>query len=942
VVQAPEGAVRIGDGSVGTIGRGSELASIARFIEASSDGPRSLVIRGDPGIGKSTLWSDGVEAADRTGYRVMSCRPALPEADLPYLALSDLLTDVPEVALAELPTPQRRALEAALLRIDDEGPPLQQRAVCAAILTTLQVCARSGPMLIAIDDAQWLDPPSTRVLRFAIRRLPPTPICIMVAIRSGSSEEDPLGLRLALPADRIAEFELGALDPDALDQVVRQRVDANLPGPTLRRIERTSGGNPFFAIELGRLLIGDHVVAGNQPLPVPRSLTELLSSRLQDISEPLGEALLIASALSRPTVDLVLAASTNASTAFAGLERGVEAGLIRMSNGAIRFAHPLYASVVYSHASEGQLSRLHSRLALVVADPEERARHLGFAVTGPDESVAAAMDEAARRAAVRGAQDAAALFKEQAARLTPPHDARNAARLLLDAADHHVASGDPSRARALIEEIVSRSEAGPTRARALHRLARARALEEGFGDAPRLLRQALDEAGEELPLRAAIERDMVFSLNQLGALREALPHARSGLKAAEASRQPVLIAEALDHLCMAEFLVGEGLDPGLLDRAIELDLQVGPAPVLEHPGMGTGRLPLAITLKWMDRFAEARDLLTSLYRDHVEHGDEGSLTPVLFGLGELECWTGNWEAARRYAGEAHAVAARIGQPITERIALSLDSMVDTYVGNVDAARANAEASLGSSDRVDDPRFLIRDLKTLGLLELSLGRAKEAALYLDRALGLEQRAGYDPAALRLVPDAIEAMLALGRIDDAAPLVDDLEKHGLRFDRPWSLATGARCRGILEASVGDMAAAETALERALGEHERLPDPFERARTQLAIGVVLRRDKQKRRARESLGRALAKFEELGAALWAERTRTELARIGGRAPSPLELTPTERQIADLVVQGLTNREVGASLFVSEKTVETNLTRIYRKMSVTSRRELSRLLRSR
>jgi len=934
--------VTIEDGSAGTIGRGSELASIARFVEASSDGPCSLVIRGDPGIGKSTLWNEGVEAARRAGHRVMVSRPALPEADLPYLGLSDLLADVPDDALAGLPDPQRRALEAAMLRIDGDGPSLQQRAVCAALLTTLQASARPEPTIVAIDDVQWLDPPSARVLRFAIRRLSPAPIGIMVAIRSGSPEEDPLGLRLALPADRIDEVSVGPLDARALGQLLIARVGAQLPGPTLRRIEQTSGGNPFFAIELGRVLRDrDSATTQGQPLPVPRSLTDLLNARLDDVGRPGNEALLIASALSRPTVDLVLAAATDARAASEGLDRGAEAGLIGVSDGAVRFAHPLYASVVYSHASEVELRRLHERLALVVADPEERARHLGLAATGPDEKVAAAMDGAARRAAARGAQDAAAVFMEQAARLTPPGAAQDATRRRLDAADHHVASGDTVRARVLLEEIVTTSEAGTTRARALHRLTRVRVLEQGFGVAPALLRQALDEVGDDLPLRVAIERDMVFTLNQLGDLREALPHARGGLEAAEASGQPVLIAEALDHLCMAEFLVGEGLDPGLLERAITLDREVGLAPVLEHPGMGTGRLPLAVTLKWMDRFGEARELLTSLYRDHIEHGDEGALTSVLFGLGELECWAGNWDEARRFADEGHAVAARTAQAVTERVALSLEAMVDACEGNADAARANAGASLDASDRVQDPRFLIRDRKTLGLLELSLGRAEGAADHLDRALELERRAGYDPAVLRVVPDAIEAKLALGKLDEARPLVEDLERHGRRFDRPWSLATGARCRGLLDAAAGDLAAAEAALERALVAHERLPDPLERARTHLALGVVLRRSRQKRRARESMGRALAIFEELGAALWATRTQIELGRIGGRAPSPHELTPTERQIAELVAQGLTNREVGASLFVSEKTVETNLTRIYRKLGVTSRRELTKRLRS-
>lgn len=922
--------------SVDTVGRDVELASVVRFIEQVPDGPRSLVLRGEPGIGKSTLWNEGLDAARHGGYRVMRTRPARSEADLPYLGLGDLLADVPDDDLVDLPAPQRRALEAAMLRVEGDGPSLQQRAVCAAVLTMLQASVRTGTTILAIDDVQWLDAPSAHVLRFAIRRLPPTPIGVMVAIRSGSDDEDPLALRAALPIDRLEEILLGPLDTRSLDRLLRVRLGVQLPGPMLRRIVRTSAGNPFFAIELARSLReADGAIAQGRPLPAPRSLDDLLGARVRDASVPGSDALLIASALSRPTVDLVLAASADARAAADGLDRGIERGLIVVSAGDVRFTHPMFASVVYSRASPVEIRRLHERLALVVADPEERARHLGLAATGPDDEVARAMDGAARRAAGRGAQDAAAVFMEQAADLTPSHAVQDATRRRLDAADHHVASGDTARARVLLEEIVATLDAGTTRARALHRLTRVRVLEEGFGSAGDLLRQALEEVGDDLRLRVAIERDMAFTLNQLGDLTGAVRSARACLATAETVGDPVLIAEALDHSCMAEFLVGEGLDPGLLDRAMTLDRQVGPAPLLEHPGMGTGRLPLAVTLKWMDRFDEARALLASLYRDHVERGDEGALTAVLFGLGELECWAGNWLEARRLADEGHAVAERTGQAVTELVARSLEAMVDACVGDVDAARANAGASLDGAARVYDPRFEIRDLKTLGFVDLSLGRAEDAAASLDRALELERRAGYDPAALRVVPDAIEARVTLGRLEDARELVDGLEANGRRFDRPWALATGARCRGLLEAATGDVIAAQRALERALVHHARLPDPLELARTHLALGTVLRRAKQKRRARESLERALEIFGELGAATWAERTRVELGRIGGRTTSPLELTPSERQIAELVAQGLTNREVGAALFVSEKTVETNLTRIYRKLGVTSRREL-------
>jgi AAA ATPase domain len=529
------------DGYAGAIGRGPELGSIARFLAAVPTGPSALVILGEAGIGKTTLWNEAVAAARQGSCTVLSCRPAHAEARLPYLVLGDLFAGISDQILSELPVPQRKALEIALLRIEGEGHPLQQRAVSAAVLSTLVMLARSAPTLVAIDDAQWLDSPSSRVLRFAIRRITPAPIGILVAIRSASIDDDPLNLGSALPAARLSRLTVGPLGLRALDRLLRSRLDTAFPGPTLRRLEETSGGNPFFALELGRVLLDSeaHAVAG-QPLPAPQSLTELLIGRLLRLPRAAREALLVASAVSRPTTDLVLAASAAPEAAADPLERAAAAGLISLRDGSVRFTHPLLASVVYSQSSAAELRRLHRRLADLVADPEERARHLGLGADGPDETVAAAIDVAAARAAARGAPDAAAALLEQAARLTPPAATSDVSRRKLDAADRHVAAGDTARARALLEEVLATAAAGVLRARALHRLSRVRSLEGGFGAAPPLLRQALEEVGEDLPLRVAIERDLAFALLQVGGLSEAVGHARAGLQAAEASGQPVL------------------------------------------------------------------------------------------------------------------------------------------------------------------------------------------------------------------------------------------------------------------------------------------------------------------------------------------------------------------------------------------------------------------
>jgi DNA-binding CsgD family transcriptional regulator len=233
-----------------------------------------------------------------------------------------------------------------------------------------------------------------------------------------------------------------------------------------------------------------------------------------------------------------------------------------------------------------------------------------------------------------------------------------------------------------------------------------------------------------------------------------------------------------------------------------------------------------------------------------------------------------------------------------------------------------------------------NLSALGFLELSLGNMKEA----DRVLwplaeGLLQAEPGEPGLLRFLPDEIEALVALGETDKARSLLEPALTRAKKFERAWALATAERCWGLLAASLGELPEALAAFDRALESHRMLDEPFELGRTLLAQGQAFRRSKKWRLARESLGRSLGIFEQLGAGLWADKARAEMARIGGRGPGPVGLTPTEQQVADLVASGLTNREVARALFLSVSTVEANLRRIYGKLGVRSRTELSRRL---
>jgi DNA-binding CsgD family transcriptional regulator len=760
---------------------------------------------------------------------------------------------------------------------------------------------------------------------------------VLVASRSSVSEDDRLALGDALPPARIDRLTVAPLDLSALDHILRSRFRTAFLGPTLRRLHETSGGNPLFAIELARSLLDpDANWVPGQPFPAPSSLPELLAARVARISPPTRRVLLAASALARPTVDLVLEATASDGGRRAWLDQAVDAEVVVVHGGAVRFTHPLLASVVYAEASEEERRRLHRRLASLVADPEERARHLGLSADAADGEIAATLECAALRAASRGAPDGAAVLLEQAVKLTPASSWDDVARRRLDAADQHIAAGDTSRARALLENVLSTTDAGPIRARALHRCARVSAVIGEFLAVPQLLHDALEHVGDDLALRASIERDFVWSLAQVGDVTLLLPHARAALDAAEASTDPALIAEALNHLCMAHCFAVGNVDPNLLDRAIRFHDQACNAPPPNHRAIAGGRLTLALALKWTDNLDQARELLVALQREHVEHGDEAALTPVLFHLGELECWAGNWRAAERLAKECHELAVRSDQPVAELRAMTLDAMVACFRGTTDAVSIST-ASLAAAEDAGDWSAMIRILKSLGVHELSIGDIEAAVDYFARAIAVTTSAGYDHRTVRIVPDAVEALIAAERLQEAAALAEKFERSGPRSHGPWGLATGARCRGLLQAATGHLAEAEASLQIAIREHQRLPRPYEQGRTLLTLGVVQRRLRQQRAARDSLNEARRIFETLGAARWTERAHAELARIAGRAANPLALTPTEEQVATLVADGRTNHEVAAALFISVKTVEANLTRIYRKLGMSSRRELTR-----
>jgi predicted ATPase len=401
------------------IGRESELVALWRFLDSIHAGPAALLLSGDPGIGKTTVWKEGVEGALQKSYHLLTSRPVEAETRFSYAALGDLLEPAIEEALPTLPGPQRHALDVALLRAASSGARPNQRAVCLAVLGCLRSLASSAPVVVAIDDVQWIDLPSARVLQFVVRRLKQEPVGLLTAMRGAGLAEDPLHVASAFPQERVHEVRIGALSVDALDQVLRARLGTGFPRPTLLHLNEMSGGNPFFALEIGLALLrrGGDVAAG-KPLPIPHRLQELIEDRLAGLPSRSVQALEVVSALSAPTLDLVAAAMVPSRGVDGRLGPAIDHMVVEVEGGRIRFTHPLFASAIYQAMPQVQRQKLHAKLAGVVTDPEERARHLALSVEGPDAAVSDALEEAARRAASRGAPQSAAELWEMARRAT--------------------------------------------------------------------------------------------------------------------------------------------------------------------------------------------------------------------------------------------------------------------------------------------------------------------------------------------------------------------------------------------------------------------------------------------------------------------------------------------------------------------------------------------
>jgi DNA-binding CsgD family transcriptional regulator len=913
----------------GVFGRGRELGAVAAFLDGLPSGPSGLLLEGEAGIGKTTVWAAGIADAAARSYLVLSSRAAESEATLSFAALGDLLDGVLERVLGELPAPQQDALQVALLLKDPTGSPLEHRAVCAAFLGVVRRLADQGPVVIAIDDLQWLDRPSAVTLGYALRRLGKEPVGLLASVRVGAGGP-PASVAVArLAAGQVEHLPIGPLAPADYEAAIRASAGDRISRLSIRRLFEASGGNLFYGLELARALgrMDTELLAGD-PLPVPAGLHGVLSSRVEALPAGVQDVLLAASCLQSPTTLLLERAS--GPVAWPALQAAAVEGVVEIEGARVRFTHPLLASAIYSGVAPRRRREAHRKLSLIAPNAEERARHRALSADGPDEESAADLAEAARAAAARGAPGAAAELAELAVARTPVELVSARRRRRLEAADYLFRAGDTTRARHGLEALAQDIPGGAERAETLLVLARLLLHDAGDLVAVPVLEEALAEASADRVLQARIHVSLARTCGI--DLRYCARHAQAGLALARKAGDQGLARQALAEKLYADFMLGRDLR---LERG---DDTVGEPELEREPSAVEDRAStiLGLCMVRADRFDEARRLLQRALQAAQEEGDESSLPSLFSHLADLECWAGNWQAAERYAAQGWDAGEQVGHRGWRALTFYARALIDAHLGRLDAARAEAAEGLSAATAAGDDWAVMMLHGVMGFAELSAGNRGAADASLSAAAALADRIGLaEPAVWRFHANHVESVIGLGDLDRAEALLTRLERQGHATGRRWTLASAARCRALLLAARGDTPGAERALDDALHHHQHLAMPFELARTLLVSGQVQRRARRKRLARQHLDQALGIFESLPAPTWAARARSELSRIGLRPPAPLELTATEERVAVLAASGHTNRQVAAALFLSPRTVEDNLARAYRKLGVSSRAEL-------
>jgi DNA-binding CsgD family transcriptional regulator len=920
--------------AVPVIGREADRDAIERWLDAAR--PGMLRIEGVAGIGKTTLWSFAIDAAAARGRRPMAWRANTAERDIAFAVLTALF-DVPGViaVLDRLPDPRRRALEVALGRAEPVHRSPEPNLVGLAVADVLRTLAAEGPILIGIDDLQWVDRASDAALAFAARRLAAEPVGFVLAQRSeaGRAEPDAAGslARAVEPQERVA---LSGLSVGALGRLLHERLGEALPRPLLVRVHAACSGNPFLAIEASRSLLARGARLGpGEPFPVPPEAGPLVRDHLATLTRTAQRAVVVVAMSPDPRLDLVERAV--GPRGARAVDEATRKGILVADGGRLRPSHPLFASTAYGDASRVERRAMRRRLAELADDPVERAIHLAATVEGPDDAVATALAEAGRLALARGAPAVAADLMERAARSAKAAERR--AALLVEAAEAATAAGDPARGETVLRSALDLVAAGRIRAAALLALGAIVYIGRPAEALP-LLVSALDHTEGDPIIEATVHSYIAGMADMDPAAANASAEAAARILERPGVRpDPEHLACALLERAFHCLLQGKPADPEDVERGLRLRTGTGTTFIARRAQEIAERC-----LFHFGRLTEARALDEAEYRRLTERGEFGLMPPMAQTLSVLTQLAGDWPAARRYANECLDLVAQGAESWRERSMLAI-GRIHAWDGDLDAARSVAVPALALQEAAGDRWEAVIFCALLGFVELSVPDAPSSLGYLTRALehadAIEVRL---PTQFRFLGDLVEAAVLAGELGVAEQvLATRLEVAVTRQPLPWTRAMAHRGRGILLTAQGDLAAALDQLDRAVAVYDTaLPMPFERGRTFYARGQAHRRAGHRRAARDDLGAAAATFKGLGAKAWLALAERELGRVGGRTPTGSTLTSAERRVAELAANGRSNREIAAELVISLRTVESQLSSVYRKLDVRSRGQLAAALR--
>lgn len=904
------------------LGRREELIAIDQALAAARLGRSSrLVIRGEPGIGKTALLE---YAAGQAGsMNLLSARGVEFEADVPFAGLHQLLG--PALGLLDrLPPIHASALRSSLgLGRRTEADRL---IIGAAALGLISAYADEAPLLITVDDAQWLDRASSEAVGFAARRLVADPVAILIAVREG--EESPL-LAAGLP-----DLRLDGLDQASATALLERAGAGKLPAGLSRRLLDATGGNPLALIELGP---DAHRVAMSpqENLPVATNVERAYLRRADGLSDPARRVLLLIAASGTPGVALVQRAATALGIGPAYLDEAEAAtALVAQREGRIEFVHPLARAAVYHGASPSERRAAHRALAGAMSDPDDidrRAWHLAAAATGWDEEAAGALEDAAGRARESTGYAAAAGALAEAARLTEAIQLR--AERLLNAADNAWLGGRGEMAVELLDEARKLAPAGDLR-----------------DDVDTLsghiaMRRGRFLEGYEVMVKAAqaIEtRDRLKAIRILGDASISTFGAGEPLKMLTAARRALELVRPNDPPETAVFahvaygalavMAGQGADGTKhLHQSVALFDQL--PPDISDPLV---LLCAGVAGLWLREAEAGRDLLDRALVQARDHAPTAALPALLFMLGRDAAATDRWPLARANYEDAVRVARETTQFTWRAGAVAGLAWLDALEGRTDECRGHAAEARQLAEAYGMALYKAWSMVALGQLELGLGRPEEALTHMTECEAFLAEVSISDADLSPAPDIVDALVRLGRVAEARQVAARYERLAREKGQPFALALAARAKAL----VADDRSYVKEFEAAMRHHEDTTDTFEGARTELYFGERLRRMRRRVDARRHLRAALKAFDQLGAAPWAERALAELRASGETArvrddSSRQQLTPQELQVAITLAEGTTTKEAAARLYLSPKTVEYHLRHVYDKLEIRSREEL-------